>query len=335
MQPSTTSVTQESLAGKGKPLPERFGFKINDILDVEENIILYDFMIEGGLNVIAAPPSSGKTLLAYHLAISFLQSGRNVVYVDLDNPVDVPKRRNLPQKIQEVGAEDRFVYLNSAKYMEMQNSGVVKSKQDFLRYIFVNLKGVERGTFVFIDSLQNFVRKTVDETEMGVFLNYLKLMTMSGVTVVLIHHFSRTEKHIKGDSRIIDLPDAVYVIEKIVNESGEILRVELKNEKKKYSEMADVLLVDFQGDYDFEIASNISEKEREVLVIIKTLYSKGIEKIQQKDLKSSIRKRVSIGNNNLQIILKKFVEEGILIEERDGKKLFYDLSGVETYETGL
>ncbi len=319
------NITQKT--GKNK-VAKRFGFKLNEIIEIEENIIIYDFLIEGGFNVLAAPPSSGKTLFAYYLAVSLLTAGRNIVYVDFDNPIDVPKRRNLPQKIREIGKEEDFVYLNSTRYLQDLSSGKVKNKVDFLSTVFGKLKGIERDTIVFIDSLQNFVQKTTDETEMGNFLNFLKLMTMDGVTVFLIHHFSRAEKHIKGDSRIIDLPDAAYVVSNVRKESGEITSIEIKQEKKKYSEMADQFVVDFMDGYNFEIATDISEKEREVIIIIRSLAQKGISEIQQKDLKKRIKEKVRIGNTNLQIILKHLVEQGFIEERREGKKVFCNLDNI-------
>ncbi len=311
----------------------RFGFNLSKIKYIEENPIWFDFVIEGGLNILAGPPSSGKTLLMYYLVADLLKAGKSVVYIDLDNPLDVPKRRGLVDKVenlieQDESIQENFVYLNISDYIQAVKENKVMNKMLFLRNVFAKLEGLEKNTFVFVDSLQNFVKKTTDETEMGDFINYLKDIATKGVTIIVLHHFARIAGHIKGDSRVIDLPDSVYTVKKKNEEINEIRSIELKAEKQKYQEMAKTVVVSFGEDFEFDIATDISEKERQILVIMRNIFNR-VTEIQQKELKERIKKAVRIGNNNLHIILQKFTQKGILNARTAGKKLFYSFNDIQ------
>jgi len=336
MQNSDTNIitqNSEKSTVEKDTIARRFNFNLSKIKNVEKKAILFDFIIESGLNILAGPPSSGKTLLMYYLVANLLRSGKNVVYIDLDNPLDVPSRRGLVDIIEKLEEQDEniqenFAYMNISDYIQAVKENKVVDKMTFLKSELAKVKGLEKNTFVFIDSLQNFVKKTTDEVEMGNFINYLKDFATTGVTIIVLHHFARIAGHIKGDSRIIDLPDSVYTIKNTKKEINEVQTIELQAEKQKYEEMAKSVVVNFGEDFEFDIATDISEKERQILVIMRNIFNR-VSEIQQKELKSRLKKSVRIGNNNLHIILQKFVAKGILSARYEGKKLFYSFNDIQ------
>ncbi len=140
---------------------DRLGTDIDEIIDIKKNEILYDFLILGGLNVLAGQSSAGKTLLMYYIVVSLIKSGKNVVYVDFDNPLDVPSRRGLPQKVKELGLKKRLSYKNMTSYVEeVQKHKKGYDKMLFLSDIFASLKGIEKNVVVVLDNLQNRARNT-------------------------------------------------------------------------------------------------------------------------------------------------------------------------------
>jgi KaiC/GvpD/RAD55 family RecA-like ATPase len=67
-------------------LPGRvlLGARIRDGVESPEYVV-QDFLLEGRVHAISAPPGSGKTLIAVGSGLTVIEAGRSVVYVDGEN----------------------------------------------------------------------------------------------------------------------------------------------------------------------------------------------------------------------------------------------------------
>lgn len=285
-------------------------YKFEDLLNVNPKSIRQGFIVENGINTYVAEAGAGKTLLLYSLVVYYLKKGKKIYYIDLDNPVDLPKDRGLPDKILELGKQDNIYYLNTNHYSKWYEVNK-KTKGVFLKELLDN---AEEGSFIFIDSLQNFVDVN-DNQKASAFMELIKkYVNLKNITVFIIHHIAKSTGKAKGHTQFLDMSDVVYYI-KPIRDGSFITHWECDIAKQRYSRSNKKVFVKLIDDLEIEI------EDAEIDNTTKAILSYAIKLLRQQELKQSeLREKIKekfsrIGNNRILSILKEYVDKGLFVEK--------------------
>ena len=306
-------------------------YSFDDIKNVETKNIRWGFFVEQGINIFVAKAGEGKTLLLYTLAIQYLKESKKVYYVDFDNPVDLPKDRNLPEVIEKLGVEDLLVYINTnhyLRYLEKRNKGSVGK---FLKELF---EAVDNNSVIFLDSIQNFI-DTNDQKQTTAFMNMLrKYSNLKGLTFAGIHHIARTTGKTKGHTQIEDMADSVYMV-KAFKDMSLIEKWGLSVAKQRYRTSPELTII-LKDDFEIEI-DDVAILDESVLAILRIAVSvirKSAKDLIQKELKDKIKEKLpSEGINKIDNILKEYTQKGLFRTIRGGatNKIIYRINEESPY----
>ncbi len=306
-------------------------YSFDDIKNVETKNIRWGFFIEQGINIFVAKAGEGKTLLLYALALQYLKEGKKVYYVDFDNPVDLPKDRNLPEVIEKLGVEDLLVYINTnhyLRYLEKRNKGSVGK---FLKELF---EAVDNNSVVFLDSIQNFI-DTNDQKQTTAFMNMLrKYSNLKGLTFAGIHHIARTTGKTKGHTQIEDMADSVYMV-KAFKDGSLIEKWGLSVAKQRYRTSSELTVI-LKDDFEIEI-DDVAILDETILTILRVAVSvirKSDKDLIQKELKEKIKEKLpSVGITKIDNVIKEYTQKGLFETIRGGatNKLFYKVNEDSPY----
>ncbi len=306
-------------------------YSFDDIKNVETKNIRWGFFVEQGINIFVAKAGEGKTLLLYTLAIQYLKESKKVYYVDFDNPVDLPKDRNLPEVIEKLGVEDLLVYINTnhyLRYLEKRNKGSVGK---FLKELF---EAVDNNSVIFLDSIQNFI-DTNDQKQTTAFMNMLrKYSNLKGLTFAGIHHIARTTGKTKGHTQIEDMADSVYMV-KAFKDMSLIEKWGLSVAKQRYRTSPELTII-LKDDFEIEI-DDVAILDESVLAILRIAVSvirKSDKDLIQKELKDKIKEKLpSEGINKIDNILKEYTQKGLFRTIRGGatNKIIYRINEESPY----
>jgi len=287
-------------------------YSISDISEVGTKPIRWGFFIEKGINIFVAKAGEGKTLLLYSLAVQFLKDGKKVYYLDLDNPVDLPKDRGFPDVVGKLQVENNLVYLNTNHYLrwlETRRRGTIgKFLKEFL-------EAVDEGGIIFLDSIQNFI-DTNDQSQATALMNMLrKYSNQKGLTFASIHHIAKSTGKAKGHTQIEDMADSVYMV-KAHKKNSLVESWSLTVSKQRYRTSTE-LTIKLLDDFDLEV-SDVAILDDTTLAILRyaiSLIRKSEGQIKQGDLRSAIKEKFeSVGNNKIHSILKDFTGKGLFLE---------------------
>jgi len=288
-------------------------YSFSDIEDVEVKTISSGFIVEEGINIFLAPAGSGKTLLLYTLLVNYLRKGLTCVYIDFDNPVDLPKDRGLVDVIKNEGLQDTLYYINTNHYLRWVEKTKGKKKYtEFLKQIF---RDIPEGSVVFIDSIQNFVDVN-DQNQTTMFMKFLRHLTnLKKATVFAIHHIAKSTGRAKGHTQIEDMADSVYMV-KAHKKNSLVESWSLSVSKQRYRTNTE-LTIKLLDDFDFEV-SDVAILDNTTLAILRyavSLIRKSEGQMKQGDLRLAIKKKFeSVGNNRIHSILKEFTDKGLFVE---------------------
>jgi KaiC/GvpD/RAD55 family RecA-like ATPase len=297
-------------------------YSFDDIKNVETKNIRWGFFVEQGINIFVAKAGEGKTLLLYSLAVQFLKDGKKVYYLDLDNPVDLPKDRGFPDAVEKLRVEDNhLVYLNTNHYLRWLEA---RGKGTIGKFLKEFLEAVDEGGIVFLDSVQNFI-DTNDQKQTTAFMNMLrKYSNLKGLTFAGIHHIARTTGTTKGHTQIEDMADSVYMV-KAHKKNSLVEAWSLSVSKQRYRTSSE-LTIKLLDDFDFEV-SDVAILDDTTLAVLRFAVSvirKSEGQVKQSDLRSAIKdKFTSLGDRKIFYILKDFVDRGLFIEATGVKNTKY------------
>ena len=230
----------EALAAE--PELQRSGTGLHDLPSVwtlEANIewLIDDMIPLGGITLLSAPSSTGKTWLAHAIAgavahgIPFLGrkvKRRPVVYLDRENPLAVVKRNLMDLGIPETGNITLWGGWNSTEACDPDDAELIEYAS-------------KRHPLIVIDSLVRF--HTGDEQsakDTSVFMKLIRKLTSVGATVIILHHTGKslTSKKYRGSSDIEAAVDMAYFIEGRPRDR-KIHRLEMENFKSRFAEGKD------------------------------------------------------------------------------------------------
>lgn len=297
-------------------------YSFNDIENVEVKNISNSFIVEEGVNIFLAPAGQGKTLLLYTLLVSYLRKSNICVYIDFDNPVDLPKDRGLVDVIKNEGLQEKLYYINTNHYLRWVERYTGKKKYtEFLRQIF---RDIPENSIVFIDSIQNFIDVN-DQSQTTMFMKMLRHLTnLKKTTVFAIHHLAKSTGKSKGHTQIEDMADNVYFV-KSHKKNNLVEAWSLTVSKQRYRTSSE-LTVKLLDNFNFEV-SDVAILDDTTLAVLRFAVSyirKETGQVRQSDLRKSIKEKFSsLGDRKIFYILKDFVDRGLFIEKTGVKNAKY------------
>jgi len=288
-----------------------------EIEEFEPPQLLFNFLVEGGVNFIVGKGGEGKSYLSLHIAINLKREGYRVFYLDFDNGRGLIKTRtsgDIPA-LAEID-ENYFFYFDTAYLSDLSISLGYTGKdknfkliQAFGKLLEYSVKNGEKPVLI-IDTFQKVVGQTIDEKKVIPFMDLLRDIASKGVTVVVLHHTTKqTERTIyKGSTAISDLADMVWYISAI-KEKNVITGYYLYAEKTRYL-APDKLMVTIGAGWNFSISDSFIEDAGE-LKVLKELFKLFIRygELKQQEIWEKIENKNLISRNALFEVLKKYTDE--------------------------
>jgi archaellum biogenesis ATPase FlaH len=310
---------------------ELIEYSFSDIEDVEVKPVSNSFIVEEGINIFLAPAGQGKTLLLYTLLLNYLRNSKVCVYVDFDNPVDLPKDRGLVDVIKSEGLQGSLYYINTNHYLRWIEKYNGKKKYIvFLKQVFSD---IPEGSVVFIDSIQNFIDVN-DQNQTTSFMKTLRHLTnLKKATVFAIHHLARSTGKSKGHTQIEDMADSVYHIKAHKN-NALVEAWSLTASKQRYRTSPE-LTIRLLDNFKFEV-SDVAILDDTTLAVLRFAVSyirKNEGKVRQSELIDETKKKfVSVGERKIFYIFKDFVDRGLFKETTGVKNAkYYEVNEDSSY----
>ena len=148
-----------------------------------------NFVVKNEITMFAAPPASGKSLVAVALCNMFLLENaiKNVIYIDADNGSATIKERNIHKLKQQWGRKLRYLHESSA------------TKAQMFQVIKQLYKTDLTDVFIVFDSIKNFMvggdrDKNKDVSKV---MQTLQNLRARGATVLFLHHTNKPQKDLQ------------------------------------------------------------------------------------------------------------------------------------------
>lgn len=191
----------------------------------QTQFIVEDFIAERMITLIYADGGNGKSLLTQAMANTFALEGKQVIYLDFDNPMSVLSER----KIDYMVANHHPDYL---KYVQRSKCNIQPERLLHILGDDACGNAFENHVF-FIDSLRNFMNVKNDAQTLEM-LTVLMNMREAGATIIALHHSNKDGKNYEGSNNIRNSVDNIYQLKKVAtNLSANTLDVVLQVRKDR------------------------------------------------------------------------------------------------------
>lgn len=181
---------------KGKGLKEKH-------FDVKVNYIIDEFLVQGAITLIYAPPKKGKSSFAMGLCKYLMDTtALYPLYLDFDNPTIALEDRGINKVIKEY--DGKFDYIHPDEICMSSLEAVNAMVRDTQENSY-------KDVVLFFDSVADFVDIMSDNATMS-FMNKLKILRNAGATIILLHHTNKNEVGYKGSSVLRSGCDNVYAL---------------------------------------------------------------------------------------------------------------------------
>lgn len=290
--------------------------------DELENPNVFDgWVVEGGINVLFSDAGKGKSYLATSLCLKIAKQNSNVkvFYIDLDNPVVLPKARHLPEVVRNLNINN-FYYINSLffddieKEIEKRGLNYKNITNKIIKFVKLIDDTTNCKVIVVFDSLQNFIN-TNEIKDVDTALDFMKRHT-DKFTYILIHHINKIGQF-KGLTTIRDKADSFYTIDNVDKDIGGYIQSQVIKADKRRFLTEETVTYRYTDLFSYELIDFSISKEDEIVlrVAVSQLMN---NKMKQKDLVNAISSKVNVGRNKIFATLKNF--EGRLFNVAIGVK---------------
>ncbi len=265
--------------------------QINNLLDshdlnpqkIEDTKFEYlhpNFIVKNEITMFAAPPASGKSLVAVALCNMFLSntSVRQVIYFDGDNGAATVKERNIHRLKQSWGTQFRYFHESSCSRSQMFQIIRQLQKTDLTDAIIV------------FDSIKNFMvggdrDKNKDVSKV---MEILQSLRARSATVMFMHHTNKPQRDLQeltyaGSSAFAEDTGNAYLLQKN-NFKNTFL---FKNLKPRTGKLEDVAFV-YNSDHTLDQVDFMEAAETEEITEINEVIVDFLEKQTQKPTYSQI-----------------------------------------------
>jgi len=298
----------------------------------ENNNILFNFLLENGVNFLVGAGGTGKTYLSYHFVIDLLKQNYQVFYVDMDNPSSLVVDRGLKDKIIQIGKGDYVRYYNYTDFKKSLDKGI-KTEANFIFKILEYIEAYkqqfkEQKIVVFIDSLQSIITDFSVEKISSEFMHYIRRLSQSNITFVVLHHTAKQSGQFKGFTVLRDAGDMMYYIAGIQKDlQGNITDYVLKTEKARYKG-AEQLQIRILGNYQFDVIDTVLDIDENTILKLIYFGLKKHKELQKMQLNKYVRDRLEgigsrIGRTKINEIIDKFIELKFLNTRYGDKTTIY------------
>jgi len=303
---------------------------------IEENKnILFNFLLENGVNFLVGAGGTGKTYLSYHFVIDLLKQNYQVFYLDMDNPSSLIIDRGLKDKIIQIGKGDYIRYYNYTDFKKVLDNKAlgIKTEANFIGKILEYIEAYkqqfkEQKIVVFIDSLQSIITDFSIEKISSEFMHYIRRLSQSNITFVVLHHTAKQSGQFKGFTVLRDLGDMMYYIAGIQKDlQGNITDYVLKTEKARYKG-AEQLQIRILGNYQFDVIDTVLDIDENTILKLVYFGLKKHKELQKMQLNKYVRDRLEgignrIGRTKINEIIDKFIELKFLNTRYGDKTTIY------------
>lgn len=306
----------------------QYFIRIGDILHEEtelSNEIIRDFLPDGSLCLLTAPSTHYKTWLALYIAKCVDENipclgrdtkYRKVYYVDKENPKSVVK------------AYCKKLGINENTNIELWPLWAEKEPPPFPDEVYLEI--AKEKPLIIFDSQIRFYPKGTDEnsaSDMNPFMGFLKRLTRTGATVLILHHAGKSESsEYRGSSDILGGVDIAYTIKKSEDDPPILT---LKCIKSRFYQERDITVKVFADDigFMFEVVQN---PDIEILEAIHELLAEKDE-LNTNQIYELVKKELDI-KSKFQVL--KFLKKGegkFWDIEKRGRAIFYQSKSPAIY----
>ena len=250
------------------------------IKDIKFEYLLPNFFVKNEITMFAAPPSSGKSLLAVALSNMFLVQNtlKNVIYFDADNGSATIKERNIHVLKQKW--DKKFRYLHESSCNKIQMFQIIKQLQK------TDLKDV----FIVFDSIKNFMMGADRDKNKDVskVMEILQSLRARGATVLFLHHTNKPQKDIEelvyaGSSAFQEDTGNAYILQKNTFKNTFLF----KNFKARTGELKDIAF-QYHDNHTLTQVNFLEASETQEMVEINEAIVEFLEKQTEKPTYSKI-----------------------------------------------
>lgn len=192
--------------------------------DLNERVefLLSAFLPQKMITTIYADGGNGKSYLsaAVAKALAAKDSVRQIIYVDLDNPLSALLERGYKENLLNI---PKIKYLHRGKIKIHPNELLIQLESCALGRNY-------EGVVLILDSLRNFCDIDNDKQAMELFERLMNLRE-AGATIIALHHSNKDGRNFKGSSNIRNSTDIMFALERLEGEDG-LVSVNLRAEKE-------------------------------------------------------------------------------------------------------
>lgn len=165
----------------------KFNLKEEDLLMNLKYMVKY-LLVDGEITLIAAPPASGKSLMALKLAEKILSENKAkaTYYFDFDNGLITLKERKIDILIKKHGIKLQYLHPKNLNNANFQNiiADLIASNLCHVLIIF--------------DTTKNFINGDRDKNrDVSKLMKMFKKLRDAGATVLLLHHTNKPSKDLE------------------------------------------------------------------------------------------------------------------------------------------
>lgn len=215
-----------------------------------------EFLVEGILpkkliTIIYANGGSGKSFLSLALANELKKNAlvKKIIYIDLDNPLNVLVERNIENLI-----DSKLTYIHRSSLSNTTPMELVKTIEERA------LGNAYEGVVFILDSLRNFTDIDNDSKAMGL-MNALMNIREAGGSLLCLHHSNKDGRNFKGSNHIHNSADCMFELCKIEGLTLAITPTKERVGLKKQALSIDPITLEMQKINERIVGMNEREKE--------------------------------------------------------------------------
>ncbi len=240
----------------------------------QTRFIIDGFIAEKMITLVYADGGNGKSLLTQAMANTFASEGKQVIYLDFDNPMSVLSERKIDYMVANH-------HPDLLKYV--QRSKCTLQPEMLLHMLGDDACGSEYENYVFfIDSLRNFMNVKNDAQTLEM-LTVLMNMREAGATIIALHHSNKDGKNYEGSNNIRNSVDNIYQLRKVASSSTNntvdvvlhvrkdranindiALRIDAKNLTLSFLDITSALMTEEVEEFAHEVKQALQDSEEEL-----------------------------------------------------------------------
>lgn len=166
---------------------DKFDLDLSQFDRVKLKFIKNGLIVKNEVTMLAAKPSSGKSLVAIAMANMALNEDKvnRVIYFDYDNGLATLRDRNIHHLIKKHGRRLRYIHESQMNKQEL--ASLLKQLESTDLY----------DTFIIFDSIKHFHKGDRDKNkDSSITMEMLKRLRRQGATILFLHHTNKPQRDV-------------------------------------------------------------------------------------------------------------------------------------------